>query len=1297
MNSFLSLINGSEKVSLLTDITYHSVIDIFTDSSENQPNESFADVHTTGDIFPPEILDPIKELLQETSFTSQGFVEWKYNLSPEEALSVRISAGNHSSASVLYTELSKESLSAFNKYASPLQVISDAAISFQNSANMQDLLNKLISVLDGLVPDSWIFIASAGRNRELKMSGVNPKVSRDSGKITGLLGFNLFGIEFQLSDMDPRIFETFTRGNLEKYPSLYEFTGKLVDQGICEAISAQLDIRSIHGIGLNHEQEYFGALCILSPDEAIRLHPELIESIVRQASYALQRLSAQESLVTSDQLYHQIFSATDEAIVISEMPSGHIADANPAAIRMFGYADLQRMRSSDFFSFFADGFAEKLEQNKPFDPESNLRHQHIFEWQGVRENGSWFWCEVSVRSFSIPDKLYLLSVIRDVSESKKVLLNLQEKHQNLSRRLDNLIQPAVELEKIRLTDLFDLDEIQKIQDAFSDVTGVASIITDADGVPITRPSNFCELCEKVIRGTEIGRINCFYSDSVIGALNKSGPTIQPCFSGALMDAGSSISVGGIHIASWMIGQVIDEDADVERLSGYAKEIGADEKAYSAALRNVKRMPGAQFRRIAETLFLIANQLSLKATQNVQQARELAERQRLEQESVEVRRKLETLMGNLPGMAYRCKNDRDYTMEFVSRGAFDLTGYQPEELINNAKVAFNDLIVRDYQDYLWEKWQEVISRNSVFTDEYQIVTASGQTKWVWEQGCGIYNQSGEVVAIEGLIIDITSRKEAAARLTESELRFRKLFEDSDDANLIIENGVFIDCNEAALRMLRSVRSEVVSKMPSELSPARQPDGLDSSLKAMRMIEAARKNGSHRFDWLHKRPDGSQFWVEVLLTVINIHDREILYTTWRDITERKKADQELRQMNVKLAKLNAGYLELNKEIERKNEELRIAIGKAEESDKLKSAFLANMSHEIRTPMNGILGFADLLLTPGLSHEDMASFIGIINTCSAQLMALINDIIDISRIEAGQITISKSSVSMRKLMSDLYSISSKNPQLRAMLVAPEISPEEELFFSGDEVRLRQVMLNLISNAIKFTKQGSIEFGYILLNSIIRFYVKDTGIGIDPANHEVIFKRFRQVNSSVSREQGGTGLGLAISKALVEQMGGAITLESELGKGSVFTVDLPFEKLGATGNTLAENAPSDAIVRFPGKRILVAEDDDTNFTLVKMMLKYSGCEIVRAYNGKEAVDMATGWNPDLILMDIKMPVMDGLEATRSIRKEMPTLRIIAVTAFALSDDKNRALDAGCDDYISKPITQKKLFEIISRFLSTG
>ncbi|KAF0195835.1 MAG: sensor histidine kinase [Bacteroidetes bacterium] len=867
--------------------------------------------------------------------------------------------------------------------------------------------------------------------------------------------------------------------------------------------------------------------------------------------------------------------------------------------------------------------------------------------------------------------------------------------QVLNQRINILTQPEWEPGELSFNDLFDLDEIQRIQDAFSNATGVASLITDASGKPITKPSNFCHLCEHIIRKTEKGRANCFYSDAVIGRQNTGGPIVQPCLSGALWDAGASINVGNKHIASWLIGQVLDDEADPGKLIEYAMEIGVDQKLYMDALKDVRRMSKNQFESIAESLFLIANQLSIKALHNIQQARELAERKRIETENAEIQRRLETLMGNLPGMAYRCKNDKLWTMEFVSKGSYQLTGYHPEELTGNRVIAFNDLIVKESQEDLWMKWQEILANRSIFTDEYQIKTADGRLKWVWEQGCGIYDAEGNIVALEGLIIDNTSRKEAEQRLKESELRFRMLFEDSEDANLIIEDGIFIDCNEATLRLLKTTRDQVVMRKPFQLSPPFQPDGQASAKKAVKMINAAVRNGSHRFDWLHRRPDGSDFWVEVVLTIIRIDRKNIIYTTWRDITERKQSDQELRNMNEKLARLNHEYLSLNDEIARKNEALNIAINKAEESDRLKSAFLANMSHEIRTPMNGILGFAELLLTPGLPHNDMVSFVEIINTCSAQLMALINDIIDISKIEAGQITINKGRVSLKKLMTELYSIASKIQFRKVELVAPNLSDANDIVVLGDDIRLRQVLINLINNAIKFTKKGSVEFGYISAGGVVKMFVKDTGIGIAPEYHELIFKRFRQVNATASREQGGTGLGLAISKALVEQMGGTIWVVSAPGMGSTFWVEIPFQEMeSGIAESYSGSVNVEISYNWSDKVILIAEDEDANFTLLKMLLKGTGCKILRAFNGKEAVDMALDAKPGLVLMDIKMPLMNGFEATRLIKSSMPDLPVIAQTAYALSDDRPKALAAGCDHYISKPISKKALLSALSRYL---
>ncbi|MBK6962964.1 MAG: PocR ligand-binding domain-containing protein, partial [Bacteroidales bacterium] len=1177
-----------------------------------------------------------------------------------------------------------------------LDIVSRAAITYQNSVDEKELFVAFIDTIDQLIPDAWIFIASTNERNKLGISAFNDNTAAVLSIAGSYLGKDPLTYELDPEKIDPESLNSYKTGNLIQFSSLFHLIGGLIDKDLCEMVENVLKIKSLYGIGFIHELSYFGALVILIPSGSENTPDEIIVALVQQASYAIQRLRANRSLLSTELRYQQLFEVTNEAIIIGEFPEGFITDANPGALELFGFKDIDQIKSHSLPALLSVDQSDSTEVTDGFFDRVFSEGPQVYEMQASRSDGFVFWAEVSMRSFEVSEKPFIIAVVRDVTFRRQTIQTLRERQKVLNKQILSLTQPEGSTEKLNFTDLFDIQEIQKIQDAFSDATGVASIITDASGKPITRPSNFCYLCDHIIRGTEKGRINCYHSDSVIGRQNINGPVIQPCLSGALWDAGASITAGDQHVASWLIGQVLDEDSDLDKLKSYALEIGADEQEYLKALQNVRRMPRAQFERIADSLFLIANQLSIKALHNIQQARELAERLRVEKESAEIRRKLETLMGNLPGMAYRCLNDFSWTMEFVSRGVFDLTGYYPEDLIGNHRIAFNDLIVKEYQNLIWEKWQEKLAGNEVFTGEYQIKTAQGDLKWVWEQGCGIYDASGNVVAIEGLIIDITSRREAEQKLKESELRFRALFEDSDDANLIIEDGVFIDCNEAALRMLKTTRDKVVEQMPFQLSPPQQPDGEASEKKAGKMIQIAQENGSHRFDWMHRRPDGVDFWVEVVLTVINIGRNELIYTTWRDITKRKLADQELRQTNDKLAILNLEYLQLNEEFARKNEELKIAIDKAEEADRLKSAFLANMSHEIRTPMNGILGFAELLQTPGLPHSDVVSFVEIINTCSSQLMALINDIIDISKIEAGQITINSGKVSLRKLMAEVYSIALKSPYCKVDIIAHNLSDTNDVVVIGDDIRLRQILLNLISNAMKFTKKGKVEFGYHLNDGFIALYVKDTGIGIDPENHELIFRRFRQVDSSASREQGGTGLGLAICKALTEQMGGRIRVESTLRNGAEFWVEIPFTIIETdTVESNTELSLAEISYRWSNKVVLVAEDEDTNFTLIKMMLKSTSCKIIRVLNGQEAVEKALGLKPDLVLMDLKMPVMNGFDATRLIKESMPDLPVIAQTAFALSDDRVKALNAGCDHYISKPITKKALLNALSRYLA--
>lgn len=379
--------------------------------------------------------------------------------------------------------------------------------------------------------------------------------------------------------------------------------------------------------------------------------------------------------------------------------------------------------------------------------------------------------------------------------------------------------------------------------------------------------------------------------------------------------------------------------------------------------------------------------------------EIEQRIKAEKELKENELTLSNLITNLPGMVYRCALDRDYTMKFISEACFRITGYLPDDYIKNKSISFNDLILPEYRQPIWEKWQEVIKENSFFEEEYPIRTASGEIKWIWERGLCIFDQNHELQYLEGYLEDMTEKKK----------------------------------NEA--------------------------------------------------------------------------------------------------------------------------ELISAKEKAEESDRLKSAFLANISHEIRTPMNGILGFAELLKEPDLSAENQYEFIEIIVKSGQRMLNIINDLIDISKIEAGETTIRIKKTNVNIMLQELHSFFMPEANQKNLQINYHCGLDgEQCIIETDSTKLNQILMNLIKNSIKFTDNGSIIFGYNLHDSTIQFFVTDTGPGIPKEHLTLIFERFRQGTFSLTRKHEGAGLGLAISKAYIELLGGSISVTSEEGKGSTFTFELPY-----------------------------------------------------------------------------------------------------------------------------------------------
>ena len=376
-------------------------------------------------------------------------------------------------------------------------------------------------------------------------------------------------------------------------------------------------------------------------------------------------------------------------------------------------------------------------------------------------------------------------------------------------------------------------------------------------------------------------------------------------------------------------------------------------------------------------------------------------------------------------------------------------------------------------------------------------------------------------------------------------------------------------------------------------------------------------------------------------------------------------------------------------------KLAMNRAEESANFKSVFLANMSHEIRSPMNAILGLTSLLKSEGLDSGTKDTYLTYIDRSGQQLLSLINDILDISKLEAGKISIELESFYLKSILDEIfltYRSLAENKGLEFGI--DENAENKDLIIRSDRAKVIQVLTNLISNAIKYTESGEVKYGYYLPDHhTVTFYVKDTGAGIPDNMKHLIFDRFKRLDQT--RDVRGTGLGLSISKGLVELLGGTIWVEPNQNRaGSVFKFSLPFQESEKQTENILSKEISKESLQFTNQTILVAEDHEFSFVFLNQVLKNAGLKVVRAHDGKEVLRIVQKQKVDLVLMDIKMPVMSGYEATREIKKIAPEIPVIIQSAYVLPEEKEKAFQYGCDDYIIKPIDSRELFSKIHQHL---
>ncbi len=526
---------------------------------------------------------------------------------------------------------------------------------------------------------------------------------------------------------------------------------------------------------------------------------------------------------------------------------------------------------------------------------------------------------------------------------------------------------------------------------------------------------------------------------------------------------------------------------------------------------------------------------------------------------------------------------------------------------------------------------------------------------------LLNERLESIVVErtsDLSEEIKLSNQIAERLKESEEKFHSITENSADAIFISDKqGKYLYTNKAVTVMLGFTSEEMKSKSIIDLSPW---DKRDEYLEIFKQVLREGKVFTE-IELLKK--DGNFISTDLNSVLL---PGGLVYGSCRDISERKHAKEDL----IK------------------------AKDKAEESDRLKSAFLHNISHEIRTPMNAIVGFSALLGEPGVDTQTRQSFIEVIKQSSNNLLSIINDIVDISNIEANIVKIVKSETNFNTILNSLRNQFLPNVvDKKIQLICKTGVPDSDAFVITDNARLTQILSNLINNAIKFTDKGYVKVGCELRDKFLEFRVSDTGIGIPEEFQTKIFDRFYQVQNSISRLYEGTGLGLAISKAYVELLGGKIWLTSEPGAGTSFYFTIPYERQTIEPLPVIDE-PVDKRFVFKEKiTILIAEDIDSNFQLVRYFLSGTNSDIIRAANGKEAVEKClSNKSINLILMDIKMPEMDGYTAVKLIREANMTIPIIAQTAYV--DDSDKAIESGCTGFISKPFDKKSLLQVIQQFI---
>ena len=1079
-------------------------------------------------------------------------------------------------------------------------------------------------------------------------------------------------------------------------------------------------------------------------DQLFKLLPS-VHSSQRYTKLMKKAREAERALSESNDRYHSIFNSVDDAIVLFDFETRKIAEYNPRLLELFELEeeDIGHVKLGDF-NAEDEGFT--VERAREHIPRSEDGEPVSFEWRNISKNGRKFWTLNSISRVTFDGKPYILLVTRDIDHRKQMEKSLRESQEHFRALAENspdvimrfdrnrrhvYVNEAVEaqtgfkvneflgkshqemgvfpdelvklweegLEKVFSSGrpeniVFDIPLGDKVttfewrlypeenqQGSVESVIGVARDITD------TRVSENAlkkseERLNLALQGTNLGLWdwnllnNQVYYSPIWFSMLGYGPDELP----QVLDTWTSLQHPEDAKRSMKeVMNVIknrDDSFEIEFrmrhkngsyvwIRGLGKAVGKDADGNTTRLTGIHEdiSERKRYENVRQVLFDISNAVS--TTQSLDELygkiRESLGR------VVDTKNCFLALYNEvsdtltLPFM----EDEKDSFTEFPARKT--LTSF----VIRTGEAQLVDIEREKELTRLKEiepvgapcvSWLGVPLKHDGKTIGVFAVQSYTEDVVYTESDASLLEFASDQIALA------IERRRHQDNLKITQEKQRRVFESSPDPMIVVDPAAMIvDFNSAFLEVF-NVEADLVygQKIFRFIHPQdwrRSIQDFNRTWKAGYL-----KNLEYQI----VRPDGVTFDGEASSGAIygSNGKPESMVLILKNITERKDAERSL---------LEAKY-------------------KAEESDRLKTAFLSNMSHEIRTPMNAIVGFSDLLLDEELSQDDRRDFIAQINQGADDLMRLIDDIIDIAKIEAGQVNVHIAECFIKDLYKELHLMFLQNIKRsgkeNVRLTLKWDWPVSELAIYTDPFRLKQILVNLLGNAVKFTEEGEIVLGIEDHPEGIRFYVKDSGIGIREEKQKVIFDRFMQGHETKTKLYGGTGLGLAISKNLTEILGGEIGLESVSGKGSTFWFILPRNEVPLKYEA-ALRTPVSNMKSWAGKKLLIAEDDHSNYYFLFEALKDTNVEIHWARDGEETLALFREHQDlDLVLMDINMPLINGYECARIIKQERPDLPVVAQTAYAMSGEREVSREAGCDDYLSKPIKVKDLLETIGRHI---